>query len=377
MKMFRRATILLAAVAASCTQSSPPATAAKKPAGERTEIVMVTSTQKRQWLELAVQRFRVERPDIKVMIKFAGPNEEIRDIVAGDDKPTIFSANDGALLVDLDAQWRARHGTDLYAKAGEDAPRTLSRTPFVFFGNENAIRPMASSDGSLSWSAIQAEIRRREAPRQRPLRFGHPLLGRGSVGLNLVLLVGLDLFDVPALTLDQAQDPRLSHRLDELEAAVTLLAPTTGALAKRFSQGGPEGLDLIFTYENTAIELAQSLGDRWGQPLRLYYPRRTVWSVHSAAVLRGDWVTPEQRAAASAWLSFLESPAMQIEAYRMGLRPANAALVDANEGVFAQLKPYGVRPVLPPSAPKPVEEVTRALASLAQRARAVASADGN
>ena len=45
--------------------------------------------------------------------------------------------------------------------------------------------------------------------------------------------------------------------------------------------------------------------------------------------------------------------------------------------VFAQLKPYGVRPDLPPPAPKPVEEVTRALATLAQRPRAVASADGN
>ena len=68
-----------------------------------------------------------------------------------------------------------------------------------------------------------------------------------------------------------------------------------------------------------AIELVQSLGDRWGQPLRLYYPRHTLWSDQPAVVLRGDWVTPEQRAAASAWLRFLEGPAMQIEAARMGL----------------------------------------------------------
>jgi hypothetical protein len=373
MKKFRRAGILLAALAMSCTQSSPPA--AKKPPGGRTEVVMVTSTQKRQWLELAVQRFRTERPDIKVMIKFAGPNEEIRDIVAGDDHPTIFSANDGAVLADLDTRWRARHGTDLYAKTGEDAPQLLSRSPYVFFGNERAIRPMLSaSDGTLSWSDIQAEVRRREASHLQPLRFGHTPLGRGSVGLNLVLMVGLELFNVPALTLEQAQDPRLSRRLDELEAAVALIAPTSATLAKRFGQGGPDGLDLIYTFENVAIELVQTLADHWGQPLRVYYPRQTLWSDHSAVVLRGDWVTPEQRAAAFAWLRFLETPAMQLDAGRMGLRPRDGVPPDANEGTFAQLKEYGVRRKLPPPAPKPAEAVARALASLAQRPHAVASA---
>ncbi len=374
MKEFHRAAAMLAALATSCTEPPPPAAAAKKRPGGRTEVVMVTSTQKRQWLELAVQRFRAERPDIKVMVKFTGSNEEIRDIVAGDDHPIIFSANDGAVLADLDTRWRARHGTDLYAKTGEDAPQLLSRSPYVFFGNESAIRPMLASDGTLSWSAILAEIRRREASHLRPLRFGHTPLGRGSVGLNLVLMVGLELFNVPALTLEQAQDPRLSRRLDELEAAVTLIAPTSGTLAKRFGQGGPDGLDLIYTFENVAIELVQSLGDHWGQPLRVYYPRQTLWSDHSAVVLRGDWVTPEQRAAAFAWLRFLETPAMQLEAGRMGLRRRDGVPLEVNDGTFAKLKEYGVRRDLPPPAPKPAEEVTRVLASLAQRPRAVASA---
>ena len=50
MKEFHRAAAMLAALATSCTEPPPPAAAAKKRPGGRTEVVMVTSTQKRHWM---------------------------------------------------------------------------------------------------------------------------------------------------------------------------------------------------------------------------------------------------------------------------------------------------------------------------------------
>jgi hypothetical protein len=372
MMHLRRAAILLAAVAVSCTESQPAAPKQKKALGTHTEIKMVTSTAKRQWLETAVLRFRLERPDIKVMIKFAGSNEEIREILQGTDKPTVFSPNEGVLLTELDAEWRARHGgSGLLAANGDEAPRALLRTPFVFLGNDNVIRPMlaASPDGQLSWATVQAESRRRQSAKLPPLRVGHVAFSKGSAGLNSVFLMGLELFGGSTLTIEEAQDDRLARKLDEIEAQASLIAPTTSALAIRFSQGGTDALDLIFTYENIASELIRTHADHWGQPMRIYYPSTTVWSDQPAAVLQADWVTPEQHAAAVAWLQFLMGRAMQEEAAKIGLRPNDAALLDMTDGPFAKLKAYGFRRDLPHGGPKPSEAVTKVLVSLAQRAR--------
>jgi Bacterial extracellular solute-binding protein len=243
------------------------------------------------------------------------------------------------------------------------------RTPFVFLGSESAVRPMVagSPDGHLSWSAIQAEVKRRRGAGLPPLRFGHVAFSKGSAGLSAVLLIGLEIFGKPVLTLDQAKDEGFARKLDDIEAEATLVAPTTGALATRFSQAGADQLDLIFTYENTAAELVHALAERWGQPLRIYYPTYSVWSDQPAAVLQADWVTPEQHAAALAWLQFLEARAMQLEAAKMGLRPNDPELLDLTEGPFAKLKKFGFRRDLPPEAPKPSEAVTEALVSLSQR----------
>ncbi|GAC1596627.1 MAG: hypothetical protein NVS4B10_05760 [Myxococcales bacterium] len=360
--------ILLAATAASCTQSQPESPK-HKGAGPRTEITMVTTTAKRQWLEAAVQRFRQERPEVRVIIKFAASNEEIRAILQGADKPTIFSPGEGALLRDLNMQWRALHGRDLVAAHGVEASHSLLGTPVVFLGDEAVVRPIlaASTDGQLSWAAIQTESARRRTAKLAPLRLGHVALSKGSSGLNAVLLMGLELFDGPVLTLEQAQDERLARKVDDIEASVTLAAPTTSALAARFAHGGPDGLDLIFTYENTASELVRAAASRGVPPPHIYYPKYAVRSDQPAAVLQADWVTPEQHAAALAWLEFLESRPMQQEAARIGLRPNDPSLLDMTDGPFALLKPYGFRRMLPPAAPKPSAEVTRALVALVQR----------
>jgi hypothetical protein len=369
MTQVRLATILAAAIAMSCTESQPAAPKGKKALGTQTEIKMVTSTAKRQWLESAIQRFRLVRPDLKVMVKFAGSNEEIREILQGTDKPTVFSPSEGALLTDLDARWRALHGSGLLATQGDEAPHPLFSTPFVFLGYEEVVRPMlaGSPDGLLSWSAIQTELRRRRAAKLPPLRFGHVAFSKGSAGLNSVLMMGLEIFGGQTLTVEQARDERLARKLDEIEAQATLIAPTTSTLAIRFSQGGSEGLDLIFTYENTAGELVHTLADRGGQPMRIYYPSHALWSDQPAAVLQGDWVTPEQHAAGVAWLQFLETKTMQQEAASMWLRPRDPALLDLSEGPFVKLKDYGFRRDVPPGGPKPSEAVTRALVALAER----------
>lgn len=366
MSSIRKAALLLAAAGCACSEPSGPVQK-KSAAGPSVEISMVTSTQKRQWLEIALARFRVERPDIRVLMRFAGSNEEIDAILGGREKPTIFSPNEAALLAELSSRARTERGQEILASRGDDAPRSVLKTPYVFLGNEKVVGPLASGSGTLTWASVLAEVQRRQAAHLPPLRYGYVDLSRGSSGLNTILLVAVERFGASGPTVQQLQQPAFAKSLDELNAAATLRAATTSALAARMSQLGPDALDLVFTYESTAIELARTLGDRGEKPMRIYYPEITVASDQPAAVLQAEWVSPAQREAAHAWLDFLQGAAMQTEASRLGLRPNDAALMDMETGPFALVKRYGFRRHLPPAASRPDEAVTRVLVGLSQR----------
>ena len=57
--------------------------------------------------------------------------------------------------------------------------------------------------------------------------------------------------------------------------------------------------------------------------LFVYYPKPTLWSNHPFALMKGDWVSAEQRAAAIELRDFLLRPEAQQKALAFGFRPAN------------------------------------------------------
>jgi ABC-type Fe3+ transport system substrate-binding protein len=102
---------------------------------------------------------------------------------------------------------------------------------------------------------------------------------------------------------------------------------------------------------------------RWGN-LAVFYPKPTLWSNHPFAVLKADWVTPEQRAAALELRAFLLSAEVQTRALEFGFRPANpeVKLVTTDpQSPWNRLKPFGVRLDVPAVAESPSGEVTRLL----------------
>jgi ABC-type sulfate transport system substrate-binding protein len=142
------------------------------------------------------------------------------------------------------------------------------------------------------------------------------------------------------------------------------LEASTTAFMTDMLRFGPSKYDVAVVYESVALAQIATAEGRWGK-LRIYYPQTTLWSDHPAAVLRGEWVSEMQRAAARQLIAHLKSRPMQEMAMNQyGFRPADPSVpirTGDPQSPFARNADRGVKLDIPAMAPAPSGEVVRAM----------------
>src|SRR5262249_38709634 len=128
-----------------------------------------------------------------------------------------------------------------------------------------------------------------------------------------------------ALAVADVLDQKYQKWVGELEKGVSKFEPSTGTFMTDMIRFGPSKYDIAVVYENLAIAQIENAQGRWGN-LKIYYPSTTLWSDHPIALLKGDWVTPEKKAAAKLWIAHLKGRPMQERALAYGFRPADPAV---------------------------------------------------
>jgi Ca-activated chloride channel family protein len=124
-----------------------------------------------------------------------------------------------------------------------------------------------------------------------------------------------------------------------VEQTIVHYGKSTGFFADKMIDRGPTYLSAAVLYENLVIE---SYARKPATPIVGIYPvEGTFWSDHPYAILDADWVAPEQRAGAEAFLNFLKAKPAQVRALELGFRPADPAIaigapIDAAHGVDAK-----------------------------------------
>jgi ABC-type Fe3+ transport system substrate-binding protein len=193
---------------------------------------------------------------------------------------------------------------------------------------------------------------------------GHTSPSRSNSGLQTVVLMAYSFHQKRAgLKPADILDERFQKWLREVENAVGRFGDSSGSYMKDMVLYGPSKYDFIWNYESVAIGDMGNAQGRWGN-LSVYYPKPTLWSNNPLALLKGDWVSPEQRAAARELQQFLLSAPIQARALGFGFRPANPdvkVLNDDPSNPWNRMKPFGVRVEVPPVAEAPSGEVTRLL----------------
>jgi len=327
-----------------------PASGTATPAGPPAlEILVHYGSEKKTWLDEQIGLFNAtsaKLPDgriIKVIGKAMGSGEAVQGIVTGTARPHVFSPASGAYVTLLNQAWLSTGGhTRALAPAGE--PVVLSPLVIAMW------RPMAEALGwpakALGWRDIIAVSKDPGgwASHGRPewglFKLGHTHPGYSNSGLLAVLAEAYAGADkTRGLTVADLDATATQGFVAEIEEAIVHYGKSTGFFADKMLERGPTYLSAAVLYENLVIE---SYAKQPAIPVVAIYPvEGTFWSDHPYAILDAEWVGPDERAGAQAFLAFLKARPAQERALALGFRPADPAIaigapIDLAHGVDPQ-----------------------------------------
>jgi Ca-activated chloride channel family protein len=132
--------------------------------------------------------------------------------------------------------------------------------------------------------------------------------------------------------------PEVARFLAGIERSIVHYGSSTGFFGRKMFERGTSYLSAAVLYESSVIE-SYDPSYRLPFPVVAIYPKEgTFWSDHPIGVVERDWVSPEHKEAAQAYIRFLLEPAQQARAIPRGFRPASVdvplgAPIDAAHGV--------------------------------------------
>jgi Ca-activated chloride channel homolog len=341
------------APAASGSSAAPKPSAGPSAApvvGSPIAITIAYGSEKKTWLEEQAVAFKAYgaktksgRP-IVVQTQAMGSGEAVQGIVSGTLKPHVFSPASALYVTMLNNAWTAKAAS---AKPISPAGEPLVLSPIVVA----MWKPMAEALGwpgkSIGWS----ELLKVNANPKGWGALGHPEWGRfklghthpeySNSGLQAILAEAYaGAKKTRGLTAADLDKKETVGKLAEIEQTIVHYGKSTGFFSDKMLARGPSYLSAAVLYENLVIESYARPPSAF--PIVAVYPTEgTFWSDHPYAVLDADWVGPEEREAAKAFLDFLKAKPAQERALALGFRPADPTIaigapVDAAHGVDAK-----------------------------------------
>lgn len=327
---------LLALWGAGCGQGPRDAGSGPAPADDpgRLQLLFTYGSEKEEWIREVTARFNSERHRtaagkvIRVEAVPQGSGELIDDLLAGVRKAHLTSPASAAFLKLGNAQSRARTGKDLIGET-----RNLVLSPVVIA----LWRPMAEAIGwgrqPVGWGDILALARDAQGwagrghPEWGAFKLGHTHPEYSNSGLiSLLAEAYAGAGKVAGLTLADVRKPATAGTVAGIESAIVHYGSSTGFFGKRMFEGGPGYLSAAVLYENMVTE-SYDPKYRLPFPIVAVYPKEgTFWSDHPVGIVEREWVTPEHREAAKAYVDWLLQRPQQEAALRFGFRPAEVSI---------------------------------------------------
>lgn len=369
------ATAATVAVATTAAAPAPPPTPTSK-----TLLPLLYSSEKEEWLKDAVADFGKAHPEVDVRLQAQGSLEAVRSLLAGEQRPVLWSPADSLAVALLSAQWKLAKGTDPFVHEAGRWPRSLLLTPLVFVAWESRAKVLLGSSSDLTWPKLRDAVASKKGwpglggdPAWAYVKFGHTDPTKSNSGLQALALMAYGFYDKQAdLTIPDVTGPKFQDFMKAIEAgrrAQDFAASSTGPFMENFIRQGPSLYDVVVVYEATAIaELPRAVG-RW-EALRVFYPSINIWSDHPMCLFDGDWITPAQRSAAALLVDYLMSAPVQQRALRQGFRPGNLdvpVVTQDSDNPFHRYRDVGVRVEVPRIAAAPDGAVLQALLQTFQR----------
>jgi Ca-activated chloride channel family protein len=258
-----------------------------------------------------------------------------------------------------------------------DAP-SLMQSPLVLA----MPKPMALALGWPNTPVGWADLLKLAQDPQGWGRYGHPEWGRFRLGKTSPVQSTSGLHELVAtyyaatglsadLTAANVQDPKVADFVRGVEASVLHYGDTVSTFLDGLRAADAKGaamsyVSAIATEEKQVLDYDAA---RPATPLVAVYPKDgTMVADHPYAILAAPWVTEPQRAAAKAFLTWLQAPERQQRFLAAGFRDSTGHAAP-NLGLDNGIVPAGPALVLKPPAPAVLDMVRKSWDSVRKRAR--------
>src|SRR5262245_8988655 len=328
-----------------CKSKTPSETEPGAPRGDRLELTFTYGSEKEKWITEVTNAFNrgdhrtASGKRIFVRTYPMGSGEAIDDVLEGRGKPDIISPASAAFIKLGNAQSQSKTGKDLI---GSTDNLVLSPVVIAMW------KPMAEALGwgkkPIGWSDILALAKSQKGwetygyPQWGQFKFGHTHPQFSNSGLiSLFAEVYAASRKTAGLTLADVNKPGTAEFLSGIEKSVVHYGSSTGFFGRQMFSTGPQYLSAAVLYESMVVESYSQ--NNLPFPVVAIYPKEgTFWSDHPVGIVEREWVTPEHREAAKAYIQYLLQRPQQERAIAYGFRPGSvevpiASPIDESHGV--------------------------------------------
>lgn len=344
-------------------------------AGTRTVVRVAYGTEKKRWLQWAVNEFGKTKDGDKIQIDLLpmGSLEGARATIAGNEKIHVWTPASSAYRNVFVDEWQLKYG------GGNPIAReeNLALSPMVFVFWKERFEPFVAKYGQVDFDTIGKALHEpggwgaiASKPEWGFFKFGHTNPNESNSGLLTLALMAHQFHDKTApLELSDIVDPAFQQWLSRIEGSVSGLSNSTGNLMRDMVLKGPASFDSVFVYENVAIDYLKNAEGRWGS-LQVVYPKINLWNDNPYYIINAEWTSSAERKAAETFLDYLMSEPVQAQSLVHGFRPGNPAIaVNGADSPFTLFATYGLQINLPIIAEPPKAEAINNLLTGWQRIR--------
>lgn len=286
-------------------------------------LSIVYGSEKASWMTIAYSNFmdwwENKHPNQKIAIDMHpyGSSDSIISILNGEIFPTIWSPASSIWMPILNTKW---------------LELTHSNEPIVNI-NES-IRIIYSPIVIATWESFYKQhsfkgfkdLHELNLDQNVNVKMAHtdPRLSNSGFMATIMAISAASGVLCKDLSMIDLTNPQNQQWLKEFESSAVLYGKSTGFLGKYMKSEGPDTLNVAFLYENLIFDISN---DNTEDKVIAVYPEEgTLYSDHPFCILNADWITPEQREVAEAFLEFLQKRETVNSALQFGFRPIDTTI---------------------------------------------------
>ena len=268
------------------------------------------------------------------------------------EKPTIFapSVSHWPALVNYQV------GREVFA-LNECRPTALAPVVIAIWESRLAALQKANGEQPVGWEDLLAVLKADNGwadygfTGRQTVYYGHTNPYISSTGLSTLIAefyasarYQAGQADLRRLTPELVRDPKVQAGVREIEEMIKHYSERTTEFKEYIAQG-PDYVDFVALEENDLIYINQGKTEyKPPEKLVALYPKEgTFWHEHPFCIPNTDWVSTEQRAAATLFTDFIRSTEVQKTVMAAGFRPVDLSLKLADPFI----KELGVDPLQP------------------------------